>query len=98
MESRGDNENGDRTLYNMNPRQLVDVLAYWVYHHQKACSPTRGRDEADRECGLSLPGQGIHILSFISAVMPMSAAVTFTYSGRHLHARRDSNHTDNFVG
>ena len=27
MESRGDNENGERTLYNMNPRQLVDVLA-----------------------------------------------------------------------
>jgi hypothetical protein len=25
MESRGDSENAERILYNMNPRQLVDV-------------------------------------------------------------------------
>ena len=74
MECRGDSENAERALYNMNPRQLVDLLACLPLEG----SPTRGRDEADRGDGSSLPGQGIHILSFVCAVMPMSAAVAIT--------------------
>ena len=73
MESRGDSENAERALYNMNPRQLVDLLACLPLEG----SPTRGRDEADRGDGSSLPG-GIHILSFVCAIMPISAAVAIS--------------------
>lgn len=32
MESRGDGENAERILYNMNPKQLVSVqLEKWLY-------------------------------------------------------------------
>lgn len=34
MESRGDNENAERILYNMNPKQLVDV-ACRAYHQEE---------------------------------------------------------------
>lgn len=37
MESRGDNENAERILYNMNPKQLVDV-ACRAFHQEEILS------------------------------------------------------------
>jgi len=53
MESRGDSENAERILYNMNLRQLVDVSC--KAHHQKLV----GGEEA---AGLNEVGHNIDIL------------------------------------
>jgi len=33
MESRGDGENAERILYNMNPKQLVIYMAYYIEYY-----------------------------------------------------------------
>lgn len=36
MESRGDGENAERILYNMNPKQLVGIIGYILdFEHSK---------------------------------------------------------------
>lgn len=44
MESRGDNENAERILYNMNPKQLVDV-ACRAYHQEEILDENDTLDE-----------------------------------------------------
>ncbi|XP_059217351.1 inositol 1,4,5-trisphosphate receptor isoform X2 [Stomoxys calcitrans] len=44
MESRGDSENAERILYNMNPKQLVDV-ACKAYHQEEMIDDQDGEDE-----------------------------------------------------
>lgn len=44
MESRGDNENAERILYNMNPKQLVDV-ACRAYHQEEILDDNDTLDE-----------------------------------------------------
>lgn len=45
MESRGDSENAERILYNMNPKQLVDV-ACKAYHQEEMIDDHDGDDDA----------------------------------------------------
>lgn len=44
MESRGDNENAERILYNMNPKQLVDV-ACRAFHQEEILSEHEQNDD-----------------------------------------------------
>lgn len=44
MESRGDNENAERILYNMNPKQLVDV-ACRAFHQEEILSENEHIDD-----------------------------------------------------
>lgn len=48
MESRGDSENAERILYNMNPKQLVDV-ACKAYHQEEMIDETDETDEMDAD-------------------------------------------------
>lgn len=43
MESRGDNENAERILYNMNPKQLIDV-ACRAYHQEDLLDEDQDQD------------------------------------------------------
>ena len=45
MESRGDSENAERILYNMNPKQLVEV-ACKAYHQEEMIDDNDGDDDA----------------------------------------------------
>ena len=56
MESRGDSENAERILYNMNPRQLVDVACR--AYHQKAVQ----EEEEDGPASPKEVGHNIYIL------------------------------------
>lgn len=44
MESRGDNENAERILYNMNPKQLIDV-ACRAYHQEELLDEEHEQDD-----------------------------------------------------
>lgn len=63
MESRGDSENAERILYNMNPRQLVEV-ACRAYHQEDAIEDDD--EEADPDDDISVSpkevGHNIYIL------------------------------------
>ncbi|XP_012156517.1 inositol 1,4,5-trisphosphate receptor isoform X2 [Ceratitis capitata] len=48
MESRGDSENAERILYNMNPKQLVEV-ACKAYHQEEMIDENDDHDGADAE-------------------------------------------------
>lgn len=65
MESRGDNENAERILYNMNPKQLIDV-ACRAYHQEELLYDNDDTDEfnQDDDAGVSPKevGHNIYIL------------------------------------
>ncbi|KAG8235390.1 hypothetical protein J437_LFUL009249 [Ladona fulva] len=64
MESRGDSENAERILYNMNPKQLVDVSCR-AFHQETLDEDDDGDDEScDGEDGVSPKevGHNIYIL------------------------------------
>lgn len=66
MESRGDSENAERILYNMNPRQLVDV-ACKAYHQksiqlQPLSTSSSSTDAADEAASPKEVGHNIYIL------------------------------------
>lgn len=68
MESRGDNENAERILYNMNPKQLIDV-ACRAYHQEEVLedhyNDDFNQDNDDDDAGVSPKevGHNIYILS-----------------------------------
>lgn len=47
MESRGDSENAERILYNMNPKQLIDV-ACGAFHQEEVVLDDHEMDEFDQ--------------------------------------------------
>lgn len=59
MESRGDGENAERILYNMNPRQLVDVAC--KAYHQKSIKMMQSTD-GDETASPKEVGHNIYIL------------------------------------
>ncbi|XP_059489597.1 inositol 1,4,5-trisphosphate receptor isoform X6 [Neocloeon triangulifer] len=64
MESRGDSENAERILYNMNPKQLVDV-ACRAFHQETSVEVSTIEDDlSDTEGGVSPRevGHNIYIL------------------------------------
>lgn len=69
MESRGDNENAERILYNMNPKQLVEV-ACRAYHQEEILDDTdtlddlynNGDDQDDNGVSPREVGHNIYIL------------------------------------
>ncbi|XP_046406859.1 inositol 1,4,5-trisphosphate receptor isoform X3 [Ischnura elegans] len=64
MESRGDSENAERILYNMNPRQLIDVSCR-AFHQETLDEDDEGdEDSVDGEDGVSPKevGHNIYIL------------------------------------
>ncbi len=61
MESRGDSENAERILYNMNPRQLVDVAC--KAYHQKLVG---GEEAANPKEVASWP-QHLHFVTPVGA-------------------------------
>lgn len=63
MESRGDSENAERILYNMNPRQLIDV-ACRAYHQEDAIEDDDDDEDGDEENSVSPRevGHNIYIL------------------------------------
>ena len=68
MESRGDNENAERILYNMNPKQLIDV-ACRAYHQEEILDDNDNddfnQDDNDDDDGGVSPkevGHNIYIL------------------------------------
>lgn len=63
MESRGDSENAERILYNMNPRQLIDV-ACRAYHQDDAIEDDEDEDDPDDDISVSPKevGHNIYIL------------------------------------
>ncbi|XP_001359354.3 inositol 1,4,5-trisphosphate receptor isoform X2 [Drosophila pseudoobscura] len=68
MESRGDSENAERILYNMNPKQLVEV-ACKAYHqeelideHDEADEPDAATDDDDATVSPREVGHNIYIL------------------------------------
>jgi inositol 1,4,5-triphosphate receptor type 1 len=63
MESRGDSENAERILYNMNPRQLIDV-ACRAYHQEEAIEDDEDEDDPDDDISVSPKevGHNIYIL------------------------------------
>jgi inositol 1,4,5-triphosphate receptor type 1 len=63
MESRGDSENAERILYNMNPRQLIDV-ACRAYHQEDAIDDDDDEEDPDEENSVSPKevGHNIYIL------------------------------------
>lgn len=67
MESRGDNENAERILYNMNPKQLIDV-ACRAYHQEDLLDEDQDQDyfnQDDNDDGGVSPkevGHNIYIL------------------------------------
>ncbi|XP_066997452.1 inositol 1,4,5-trisphosphate receptor isoform X2 [Anabrus simplex] len=64
MESRGDSENAERILYNMNPKQLVEV-ACKAYHQESLDDDDNGEDSStDGNDGVSPKevGHNIYIL------------------------------------
>lgn len=48
MESRGDNENAERILYNMNPKQLIDV-ACRAYHQEEILDDDNDNDDFNQD-------------------------------------------------
>ncbi|XP_037951904.1 inositol 1,4,5-trisphosphate receptor [Teleopsis dalmanni] len=48
MESRGDSENAERILYNMNPKQLIEV-ACKAYHQEEMIDETDEQEEAEAD-------------------------------------------------
>lgn len=48
MESRGDNENAERILYNMNPKQLIDV-ACRAYHQEEILDDDNDTDDFNQD-------------------------------------------------
>ncbi|XP_062121522.1 inositol 1,4,5-trisphosphate receptor isoform X2 [Drosophila sulfurigaster albostrigata] len=68
MESRGDSENAERILYNMNPKQLVEV-ACKAYHQEElideqddADEPSAATDDDDATVSPREVGHNIYIL------------------------------------
>ncbi|XP_039495318.1 inositol 1,4,5-trisphosphate receptor isoform X3 [Drosophila santomea] len=68
MESRGDSENAERILYNMNPKQLVEV-ACKAYHQEELIDeqddgdePDAGSDDDDATVSPREVGHNIYIL------------------------------------
>ncbi|XP_017847479.1 inositol 1,4,5-trisphosphate receptor isoform X2 [Drosophila busckii] len=68
MESRGDSENAERILYNMNPKQLVEV-ACKAYHQEElideqddADEPSAAADDDDATVSPREVGHNIYIL------------------------------------
>lgn len=63
MESRGDSENAERILYNMNPRQLIDV-ACRAYHQEDAIEDDDEEVDPDDDISVSPKevGHNIYIL------------------------------------
>nr|ASO75059.1 inositol 1,4,5-trisphosphate receptor (IP3R) [Bemisia tabaci] len=63
MESRGDSENAERILYNMNPKQLVDV-ACCAFHQESLDDDidTDDSSEPDEEVSPKEVGHNIYIL------------------------------------
>lgn len=63
MESRGDSENAERILYNMNPRQLVEV-ACRAYHQEGAMEEEDDEGDGDDDDSVSPKevGHNIYIL------------------------------------
>ncbi|KAH8407261.1 hypothetical protein KR222_011790 [Zaprionus bogoriensis] len=68
MESRGDSENAERILYNMNPKQLVEV-ACKAYHQEElideqddADEPSTATDDDDATVSPREVGHNIYIL------------------------------------
>jgi len=63
MESRGDSENAERILYNMNPKQLIDV-ACGAFHQEEVLSEEEdeGDDDAEEAVSPKEVGHNIYIL------------------------------------
>lgn len=67
MESRGDSENAERILYNMNPKQLIDV-ACRAFHQEEVLLDDQddlngGEDNDDIGVSPKEVGHNIYILS-----------------------------------
>ncbi|CAB3383323.1 Hypothetical predicted protein [Cloeon dipterum] len=64
MESRGDSENAERILYNMNPKQLVDVSCRAFHQEESVEISSMDDDLSDSEAGVSPRevGHNIYIL------------------------------------
>lgn len=62
MESRHDSENAERILYNMNPKQLVDI-AKDAFHQEASVDDDEEEEEEEREASPKAVGHNIYILA-----------------------------------